>query len=126
MLVTVTRNPAWSDATSTEGALDIDGLFCVYTLENTQFLIPEGEYDLVWYDSPRWKQKVPLVDVPGRTFIELHPANWPRQLDGCTAVGERRLTDMIEQSDLAFNELKAKLDLPCKIVYTSQQRAVSA
>lgn len=107
--------------------LDIDGIFQVYTLENTKFLIPEGEYDLVWYPSPRWNQSVPLVKgVPGRTFIEIHAANWPKQLDGCTAVGERRIMDAVEQSDLAFNDLKAKLELPCKIVYTSKERAISA
>jgi Family of unknown function (DUF5675) len=124
--VTVTRNPAWSDDTATEGMLDLDGLFQAYTLENTQFLIPEGEYDLVWYPSGRFKTYVPQVMVPDRTNIEIHPANWPEQLDGCTAVGERRLTDAVEQSEAAFNDLKAKLELPCKIVYTSLERAVSA
>jgi len=100
--------------------LDIDGVFQCYTLENTSYLIPEGEFELVWYPSPKWKQEVPLVyGVPGRSYIEIHAANWPRQLDGCTAVGEVRIKDAIEQSDMAFYDLKAKLDLPCKIVYTS-------
>jgi hypothetical protein len=120
MIVTVTRNPDWSDLQATEGSLDIDGVFECYTLENTACLIPEGEYDLVWYPSPRWNQSVPFVSgVPWRSYIEIHAANWPRQLDGCTAVGERRLTDAIEQSEMAFNDLKAKLQLPCKIIYTS-------
>lgn len=126
MTVTVTRNPAWSDETATEGTLDLDGVFEVYTLENSKFLIPEGEYDLVWYPSGEFKTYVPQVLVPGRSNIEIHPANWPKQLLGCTAVGGRRLTDALEQSDVAFNDLKAKLELPCKIVYTSQERAISA
>jgi hypothetical protein len=117
MIVTVTRNDAWSDDKATEGMLDIDGSFVAYTLENTAYLIPEGEYDLVWYPSGEFKTYVPQIMVPDRTNIEIHPANWPKQLLGCTAVGERRLTDAIEQSDLAFNELKAKLDLPCRILY---------
>jgi hypothetical protein len=117
MIVTVTRNDAWSDDKATEGMLDIDGQFQCYTLENTVYLIPEGEYDLVWYPSGEFKTYVPQIMVPDRTNIEIHPANWPKQLLGCTAVGERRLTDAIEQSDLAFNELKAKLELPCRIIY---------
>jgi Family of unknown function (DUF5675) len=118
MLVTVTRNPAWSDASGTEGMLDIDGIFQCYTMENTEDLIPEGIYDLAWYPSGEFRQDVPQVIVPGRTNIEIHPANWPTQLEGCTAVGERRFKDMIEQSDLAFAALKLALQLPCKIVYT--------
>jgi hypothetical protein len=117
MLVTVTRNPLWSDDRATEGTLDIDGVFQCYTMENTQYLTPDGTYDLVWYPSPRWHQWVPQVMVPDRTNIEIHPANWPNQLDGCTAVGEQRIKDMVEQSDLAFIALKTKLQLPCKIVY---------
>jgi Family of unknown function (DUF5675) len=117
MIVTVTRNDGWSDTEATEGIMDIDGSFVAYTLENTAYLIPEGEYDLVWYPSGEFKTYVPQVIVPNRTNIEIHPANWPKQLLGCTAVGERRLTDAIEQSDLAFNDLKAKLDLPCRIIY---------
>ena len=116
MLVTVARE--WYDDISVEGMLYINNIWQCYTLENARYLIPEGEYDLQWYDSPRWQQTVPQIMVPGRTYIEIHPANWPRQLDGCTAVGEHRTTDMVEQSDAAFTVLKAKLQLPCKIVYT--------
>lgn len=120
MIVTVTR--IWFDPIAVEGILDIDGVHECFTLENPDYLIPEGEFELVWYSSPRWNQEVPLVyGVPDRSYIEIHPANWPRQLDGCTAVGEKRLTDEIEQSDIAFYDLKAKLNLPCKIIYTSEK-----
>jgi hypothetical protein len=97
--------------------LDIDGQFQCYTMENTLYLIPEGEYDLVWYPSGEFNTYVPQVIVPNRTNIELHPANYPKQLLGCTAVGQHRLTDVLEQSDIAFRELKAKLELPARIIY---------
>jgi hypothetical protein len=116
LIVTVTRS--WFDDTAVEGILDIDGQFVVYTLEPTEYLIPEGTYNLVWYPSAEWKQYVPMVDgVPGRTNIEIHPGNWPRDSKGCTLVGEHRLTDVLGQSDIAFRDLKNKLQLPCLIVY---------
>lgn len=29
------------------------------------------------------------MNVPGHDFIEIHPANWQFELDGCIAVGEQ-------------------------------------
>ena len=53
--------------------------------------IPTGEYDIV----PRWSQKytnhLHILDVPDRDFILIHEANFVRQLEGCIAVGRRRI-----------------------------------
>lgn len=62
---------------------------------------PEGEYESVPYDSPKHGETIVLVnpalhiyfdkhdtkDPLARDKIELHPANWPRQLNGCEAPG---------------------------------------
>lgn len=68
-----------------------------------QSCLPDGVYELVPYESPKHGPTFVLhnpslgvyataEDVPegavGRTYCELHPANWPQQLEGCIATGE--------------------------------------
>lgn len=47
--------------------------------------IPEGSYVCVPYLSPTKGNVFLVKDVPGRTFIEFHIANSPRDLLGCLA-----------------------------------------
>lgn len=52
--------------------------------------VAEGTYLARRYDSPKhgpgtWQ----LENVPGRTNIQFHIANWPHELLGCIAPGER-------------------------------------
>ncbi|HEY2068249.1 MAG TPA: DUF5675 family protein [Rhizomicrobium sp.] len=64
--------------------------------------IPAGQYDLLPYNSPKHGETVvfhnPALGIygtpdripagcKGRSLCEIHPANWPRQLEGCVAVG---------------------------------------
>lgn len=53
--------------------------------------IPEGTYKVVKRYSAKYKNHLHLLDVPGRSFILLHEANFVRELQGCIAVGEKRL-----------------------------------
>lgn len=58
--------------------------------------IPEGTYSLNMRTSPIVKRSSggmyekgwEVQDVKGRTFIMIHPANWPHELRGCISVGE--------------------------------------
>lgn len=51
--------------------------------------IPEGWYIAKRYNSPKNKRIVwQLEDVPNRTNIQLHIANWPSELEGCIAPGK--------------------------------------
>ncbi len=61
--------------------------------------IPAGTYLCQWAWSPKFKRNVYHVqDVPGRTAIEIHPANWMGdaskglkcELNGCIALGKTR------------------------------------
>lgn len=60
-----------------------------------QSCIPEGVYTLKIRPSPvvlrssggEFEQGYEVIDVPGRTFIMIHPANWPHELRGCIAPG---------------------------------------
>jgi len=71
--------------------------------------IPAGIYNVIWVMSPDFGFLVPqLQDVNGRTFIEMHKANWPSDLLGCIGLGkdinlvEAKLG--IENSGIAFDE----------------------
>lgn len=99
---------------STIGELSIDGEFYCYTLERTcrktkdsgPVAIESGRYKLGLHDSPRFKRIVPILkDVPGRSFILIHPANKPDELEGCIATGMRHGHDEIFDSRKAFDPL---------------------
>lgn len=98
------------------GKLDIDGVYECKTLENAALAIPDGSYDLV----KRWSHRhgsdvIGICDVPGRTDIEIHIANWPQELLGCVAVGQTSGVDQILGSASAFNALMAKFEEPATI-----------
>lgn len=69
-------------------------LFECYTLElpwkdnqRRVSCIPEGEYKGIKHHSPKFGNSVWIQDVPNRSEILIHPANYVRQLLGCIAVG---------------------------------------
>lgn len=52
--------------------------------------IPQGKYSVVKTYSPRFKKDLYLIEnVPNRSGIRLHPANYARQLNGCIAFGSK-------------------------------------
>lgn len=72
-----------------------DGLLCnsleLPWRDNTpqRSCIPTGVYRVVLAWSPAFKRDLPLLlDVPGRSGIRIHRANYPRELRGCIALGE--------------------------------------
>ena len=104
--------------TSSLGELWIDGVFFCYTLERPSInatgaqlplCIPTGTYSV----TPRWSahnnmEVLGINDVPGRTDIEIHPANWPTQLLGCVAVGDIQSQDYVGDSRDTFAKLMDK------------------
>lgn len=55
--------------------------------------IPEGRYKVVPRFSQKYKNHLHILDVPNRTWILIHEANYVHQLLGCIAVGRTR-TDL--------------------------------
>ncbi len=55
--------------------------------------------------SPHFGFVTPHLTVPGRTYIEIHPANYPAQLEGCLAVGSSIDNDTLDNSRAAFDRL---------------------
>jgi len=84
----------------TFGVFLIEGLIRAITMElpwrDNQVnisCIPEGVYQLknrtFWGGSGNHGYTFEVQDVPGRTHILLHPANYASQLQGCIACGSR-------------------------------------
>jgi hypothetical protein len=46
---------------------------------------------MIHRNSPKYGDHLHIVDVPGRSYILIHPANFVSQLRGCIAVGEARM-----------------------------------
>jgi hypothetical protein len=114
------REPSQADTTF--GILLIDGFLQCYTLENSHKIIPLGHYPVTKYYSPKNKREVPLLEnVPNRSMIEIHVANWFHELEGCIAVGNDISTrPMLTNSNTAFSYLMTKLifkDLVIQIDY---------
>lgn len=89
--------------------------------------VPAGVYELVGYTSPKhgdtWQLHNPALNIygrgpvppGGRSFCEIHSANWAEQLEGCIALGKEgtpmydpltgRVEPAVEQSVDAVSEL---------------------
>lgn len=84
--------------------------------------IPEGIYSMAMRDSPvverssggKFTRGWEVLDVPGRTFIMFHPANWPHELKGCIAPGVNyavmRNKQGVTSSRDAFTDLMDELN----------------
>lgn len=90
------------------GEIVVDGKWVCYSMERTAVAIPLGSYNATMELSPHFGFATPHLDVPNRTYIEVHPANYPSQLQGCIAVGQQIDGDALDNSRAAFDSL-AKL-----------------
>lgn len=87
--------------------------------------IPEGTYSLIKRPSYVVQRSTnnefsagwEVANVPGRTYIMLHPANWPQEVMGCIAMGmgfghipNSEPYYAVLQSRVAFRKLMACLD----------------
>jgi len=68
----------------------------IATLENADYVIPVGIYEVKVTYSPRFKRMLPMVmQVPGRSGIRFHRGTKPEHSKGCilvSAVMEQELT----------------------------------
>lgn len=116
MIIEVRRK--WETGKSVCGEMYIDNQFECYTLEPARTTpvhlghpcIPAGEYKVILSLSPHLKYVTPeLLDVPGRSAIRIHIGNYPKDVLGCTAVGEGHETDAVTNSHAAFDSLMTLL-----------------
>lgn len=92
-------NRIWSVPDSSEfratttGVVLIDGQQTCFSLEPTALMIPPGSYPVKLAWSHRFQRKTPHLDVPGRSYIEIHGVNVATDSEGCIGVADKRLSD---------------------------------
>lgn len=73
-----------------------DGYFAFYTLENLDYIIPDGTYTLTVTYSPRFKKDLPLVNcVAGRSGIRFHRGSLPEHSKGCILLSTTKDVDIL-------------------------------
>lgn len=120
-----------SDAIRTSGALQVDGAFECFTLEDVirepagwkagepvaswkvpgETAIPAGRYRVTVTRSARFGRDLPLLNqVPGFAGIRIHPGNSATDTEGCILVGEIAEGEEVLQSRHAFAALFEKIE----------------
>ena len=83
------------DGKAVRGCLRFEGRE-IATLENADYIIPNGTYEVRVTWSPRFKRMLPLIgNVPGRSGIRIHRGTKPEHSKGCvlvSAVMEQQIT----------------------------------
>jgi hypothetical protein len=107
----------WKTSEAITGTFSVDGSQRFFSLELPELFegqpnVPDktcilaGAYAVQRLWSNHWDQMMPhLVGVPGRSEIEIHVANFPRDILGCMGIGKLRMSDTeIGESKIAFEE----------------------
>ena len=83
------------------------------TEEGSDQRIPAGNYRVAPYSSPKYPNVFELKDVPGRTYILIHPGNFHSNTEGCLMPGKVKMMDgadlAVGSSRDAFKEIKDHL-----------------
>lgn len=106
--------------TCTIGVLYVDGQQECWTLEDRvrpdgvkvygETAIPAGIYRVDVTPSPRFKRDLPLlINVANFVGVRIHPGNTAGDTEGCILVGRTRGPERVNESQLAFNALFAKI-----------------
>ena len=77
------------------GTVLVDGVLVCESVENVKFAIPDGEYSASLRWSGKFNRLVPHLQVPGRTYIEIHPTLGSDRLRGCIGVGRADFDDLM-------------------------------
>lgn len=122
-----TKEDKWGNHGHIENTI---GAVLCYTIEknwhnnaNDNSCIPLGIYRVTKFNSPSKGHVFLLHDVPGRTMIEIHVANWSSQLLGCIAVGLDFTEQGVGRSELALEKLlkimpdEFQLEIKTLVVY---------
>ena len=83
--------------------------FICNTLENKQYLIPEGKYPISTTYSPKFKRNLPLLsNVKNRSGIRVHRGTKPEHSRGCILVNDRLYEDVVNDfiSDDPISEME--------------------
>lgn len=104
---------------STISEIHLDGSKFCYAIElscrkanhDGKLAIPCGRYEICMTHSEKFGRSTPeIMDVPGRTGIRMHSANYASELMGCIAPGMRFDTDAVYDSRKAMTLLQEEID----------------
>ncbi len=82
--------------------------------------IPVGTYEMGWRESPRFGETWHVKDVPDRTHILIHVANFSRDVQGCIGLGMSLMGDTVAVSEskkavTRFEELTKGVEWELKV-----------
>jgi hypothetical protein len=60
---------------------------------------PEGNYQMWWRESPRFGETWHVKEVEDRTWILIHAANYPKDVQGCIGLGTGLMSDRVAVSN---------------------------
>lgn len=83
------------------------------TLEPSKFIIPQGEYQLQFTNSPKFSKlypynsvfnkKVPeIIGIPNHSGVRIHVGNYPSDSQGCILLGTAGTDHSVTNSSLAY------------------------
>src|SRR5512146_2505714 len=123
---------------STTGQLFVDGQMECFSLERPEDdpehpCIPEGNYEVLLVPPgphlatifAQYKLFPEVQNVPGRSGIFIHPANWARQLEGCIAPGQPRAENAVYNSKANFERLMTLLKTHTDGIFLTVRKAPS-
>ena len=85
-MVTIRLTRISREGKAVRGIMRVNGRD-IATLENADYIIPVGIYEVRVTYSPRFKRMLPLVEqVPGRSGIRFHRGAKPEHSKGCILV----------------------------------------
>ena len=94
-MVTIQLRRISRNGKAVRGSMRVNGRD-IATLENADYIIPEGTYPVSVTFSPRFKRILPLIgNVPGRSGIRIHRGTKPEHSKGCilvSAANEQQIT----------------------------------
>lgn len=90
----------------------------IATLENADYIIPDGTYTVSVTYSPRFKKMMPLIStVPGRSGIRIHGETKPEHSTGCVLVSNpkdrEKITEFINQNKARNEETVICISCRC-------------
>ena len=92
--------------------------FTLPTLENADFIIPDGTYPVERTWSPRFKKFLPEIqNVPERSGIRIHRGTLPEHSQGCILTDMRGMANL----DVLFNQVDFSENESVQIVIRSEQ-----
>ena len=94
-MVTILLTRISREGKAVRGRLRFEGQE-IATLENADYIIPNGTYEVRVTYSPRFKRMLPLIgNVTGRSGIRFHRGTKPEHSKGCilvSAANEQQIT----------------------------------